>query len=214
MSRPNPVLRKVGQLLTPAGPNHFVYLRAHPEQDQALLEALSMDVGTAPGYTLVADADSFMLLEDHDYRSCLDRIISGSYSRSAVDWVAEHANGDEVEWHGYVTEVALQVTGDLPEVILGYYPQDVAEAIATLLAPSPELVKLNPKCILEADAAGDIYHYQLRYPGDSDDTVLFVRALDCDAGLEFAKDHLRSAHQAGKEVEVAGINTGLLARAA
>ncbi|RMM39423.1 hypothetical protein QO021_28960 (plasmid) [Pseudomonas amygdali pv. lachrymans] len=215
MSRSHPVLRILGQLLTPAGPNHFVYLSAHPEQDQAVLDALAMDVGTAPGYRLVADVDCFLLLADHDYQGCLDRIANGPYSRSAMDWVAEHASGDEVEWHGCVTEVALQgAAGSLSRVTLGYYPMKEAEAIAALLAPTPELVRLNPKCILVADAAGDIYHYQLRYPGDSDDTVLFVRAIDCDTGLEFAKAHLRSIHQVGKEVEVTGINAGLLARAA
>lgn len=68
MSRSHPVLRILGQLLTPAGPNHFVYLSAHPEQDQAVLDALAMDVGTAPGYRLVADVDCFLLLADHDYQ--------------------------------------------------------------------------------------------------------------------------------------------------
>lgn len=82
-----------------------------------------------------------------------------------MDWVAEHASGDEVEWHGCVTEVALQgAAGSLSRVTLGYYPMKEAEAIAALLAPTPELVRLNPTCILVADAAGDIYHYQLRYP--------------------------------------------------
>lgn len=214
MYRPLPVMRTLGQLLTPAGPNHFVYLSAHPEQDQDLLDGLAMDVGTTPGYRLVADADCFLLLADHDYQGCLEGIAKGPFSRSTMDWVAEHSCVDEFEWHGCVTEVALQGAGNLPLVLLGYYPQEEAEAIAALLAPTQELVSLNPKCILVADAAGDIYHYQLRYPGDSDDTVLFVRALDCETGLDFAKDHLRSIHQVGKEVDVAGINTGLLARAA
>lgn len=215
MSRSHPVLRTLGKLHTPAGPNHFVYLSAHPEQDQDLLESLAMDVGTAPGYRLVADAESFLLLEEHDYQGCLHGIANGPYSHAVMDWVADQVNGEEVEWHGCVTEVALQsASGSLSRVTLGYYTEEEAKAIAALIAPSPELVILNSDCILEADAAGDVYHYQLRYPGDSDDTVLFVRAIDCDTGLEFAKAHLRSIHQVGKEVEVIGINTGLLARAA
>ena len=215
MSRPYPVLRTLGQLLTPAGPNHFAYLSAHPEQDQALLDAHAMDVGTAPGFRLVADTDSFLLIADHDYQGCLDHIANGPYSCSAMDWVAEHASGEQVEWYGCVTEVALQdAAGRQSRVTLGYYPKDEAEAIAALLAPNAELFSLNQKCILIADATGDIYHYQLRYPGDCDDTVLFVRAIDCDTGLEFAKAHLRSIHQVGTEVQVTVINTGLLARAA
>lgn len=213
MPQPIPSMRTVGKLLTPEGQHHFAYLAIHPHQDLALLDAYAHDVGTAPSIRVVADEDTFLLLDESAYAACLAAGTAAPLDESTCEWVRERAEADEAEWYGCVTEVAIKQDKLDTPVVLGYYSRDEAEAIASMLTPDPHLVALNPKQILEADASGDVYHYQLRFPGDSEDSVLFVRAPDCDTGLEFSKAHLRSLRNATPEVEIVGINTGLLARA-
>jgi len=211
MPQPTPSLRTVGRVLTPAGQEHFAYLAIHPQQDLALLEAHSLDVGTAPGIKIVADSEKFLLLSEDDHLAFLSGGAGKLAADSIVDWLIELEFADEVEWHGCVTEVGLELENPLPRMVLGYYPRAEAEAIAAVLTPDPQLARLNTKGILEADSSGDVYHYQLRYPGDMDDTVVFVRALDCETGLDFAKNHLRTLRNGAPDIEIVGINTGLLA---
>lgn len=219
MPQPIPTLRNVGRVLAindqknfaHSDEEHFNYLAIHPGQDLELLEVHCLDIGTAPGIKIVADTETFLLLNDDDYQRCLLGAAGDLVDESIVSWVIERKNADEVEWHGCITEVALQLENPQRKIVLGYHEREEAEAIAEVLTPTPHLARLNTKAILEADSSGDVYHYQLRYPGDLDDTVLFVRAVDCETGLDYAKSHLRTLRNGAADVEIEGINTGLLA---